>query len=109
VAGQTRLFDDGTARMVRRMRRGTDRLISELRRRDQIDARDVALVDAVRTVADLIDAELGEVEPNKWTVFAGMREWRALHTELRAEAAAGIEDELRAFFSDDGPTVRDSP
>ena len=108
MGGQIPLFDDG-GRPVRRMRRGTDRLITELRKRDQLDARDVALVDAIRTIADQIDSELGEMEPNRWTVFAGMKEWRALHTELRGQSDSGFDDELAAFFTGDGSPVRDAP
>jgi hypothetical protein len=97
--------------LVRRTRRGTDQTIRELRRLGRVEPVELGLVAMLRTLADLIDAELGMAEPNKWTVARLASEWRQVHAELRGRQREDSWDEqLAAFFQDDDPpAVLDTP
>ena len=101
VAEQLPLF--GGPALVRRSRKSTDKALAELRKRHRLEPVDAGLVAMLRTVADLLDHELAGAEVNKWTAARLVAEWRALHAELTGRAESGLDDELRAFFDNDGP------
>jgi hypothetical protein len=109
--GQETLFGP-TEGLVRRTRRSTDALLSTLRHAGSLEDRDVALVALLRTLADLIDHELCNPDPNKWTVSTLAARWLDVHQLLRGPTHPGIDAELEAFFHGEtggGPPVRDSP
>lgn len=100
------LFEPTGAPLVMRTRRSTDRLLTELRRQQRLEPEHVGLVAMLRTMADLIDDEVGAAEPNKWTIARLAAEWRALHAELRGQADSW-DAQLAAFFDDPAPVVSD--
>jgi hypothetical protein len=104
TAGQEALFEPDPP-LTRRTRSTTDRTIRELRAQRRLEAEQAGLVGMLRTLADLIDDELGELEPNKWTVARLASEWRAVHAELRGQADSW-DQQIAAFF-DDAPAVHD--
>jgi hypothetical protein len=100
----------GPGGLVRRSRKSTDLALKELRRRHRLEPVDVGRVAMLRTVADMLDHELSQAEPSKWTAARLVTEWRALWAELTGADAAGLDEELRAFFDgNSGPPVRDTP
>lgn len=107
--GQETLFGP-TEALVRRTRRSTDALLATLRTAGAIEGRDVALVALLRTLADLIDHELANPDPNKWTVAQLAARWLEVHQIIRGPAHTGMDAELEAFFTGEpGTAVRDTP
>jgi hypothetical protein len=84
-------------RLVVRTRRSTDATLRALRADGHLGDVDAAQVAMLRTLADLIDAELREPEANVWAVVRLAGEWRALLTQL-LERATLHDDQLSAFF-----------
>lgn len=97
-AEQGQLWDMGSG-LVARMRRTTDRTLTELRKADRVLPEHVGLVAVLRTVADLMDAEVRKAEPNAWTLARLATEWRATHAELRGEADTW-DAQLAQFFAE---------
>ena len=96
--------------LIRRSRRGTDQTIKELRRLGRVEPVELGLVCMLRTLADLIDHELGQDVPNKWTVARLASEWRQVHAELRGRQSDSWDAQLAAFFDDtDTAAVLDTP
>jgi hypothetical protein len=87
-------------RLVKRSRRSTDEAIRRLRALHRLEPVDVGQVAMLRTVADLLDAELASPERSAWTMARLVAEWRALWGELAGRAQSGFDDEIRAFFHD---------
>jgi len=110
MADQPQLPGMGPGPLVRRSRGATDKALAELRKRHRLEPVDVGRVAMLRTVADMLDHELGSAEVSKWTAARLVTEWRALWSELTGTAEAGLDEELRAFFDgNSGPAVRDEP
>jgi hypothetical protein len=101
---QLRLFGPGP--MVRRSRRATDQAVRQLRRLHRLEPVDVGQVAMLRTLADLLDAEVSSPERSAWTAARLVAEWRALWGDLTGRAESGLDEELRAFFTDpDAPVT----
>jgi hypothetical protein len=105
--GQETLFGP-TEGLVRRTRRSTDALLATLRRAGALEDRDVALVNMLRTLADLIDHELCNPDPSKWAISNLAARWLEVHQLVRGPSQPGIDAELEAFFHGETP-VRDAP
>ena len=89
---------DGSG-LVRRSRRATDATIRELKREGRLEAVDAGLVALLRTLADLLDAELGADDPSAWTMARLAAEWRATYAELRGNADTW-DAQIAAFFEE---------
>lgn len=97
VVAQGELFG-GAGRIPRRSRRSTDRAVTELRRLGRLEPVDVGRLAMLRTVADLIDAELSNPDRSGFTMARLITEWRALWGELSGSADSWPDSELAGFF-----------
>jgi hypothetical protein len=87
-------------RLARRSRRQTDRALTALRNLHRLEPVNVGQVAMLRTLADLLDAEVASPERSAWTMARLVSEWRGLWGELVGRTDSGLDEQIAAFFTD---------
>jgi hypothetical protein len=96
--------------LVARARRSTDQAVTALRKLGRVEPVDVGQVALLRTLADLMDAEMRSPERSAWTMARLAAEWRATWGELTGRTASGFDDAIAAFFAGgEDPTAAGPP